>query len=149
MTVHSLGGVLELRELVDHRRQFVLVAGPDAADDLAHGSHSQGREDRVEFRCRLVDFIVRFGFGDDATPGIRVGGTTIGGQLGAADGDHPPAVAPLVAPAHRARVEPAVAFEFVDQLGRGIGRYTAHRGRGMQGERQIQCSGGFFAQPAA
>src|SRR6201988_5508920 len=75
--------------------------------------HSEGRQDRVEFRCGFRDFVVGIGFGDDAATRVRVRGAAIGRQLRAADRHHPPAVTALVAPADGACVEAPIALQLV------------------------------------
>ena len=113
-----VGGVLEFGELVHHGGQFGLVAGPDAADEFGHVSTPSA--DKIVLNFVVVSATSSSG-SDSATmppPAWAYGGAAVGGQLRAADGHHPAAVATLVAPADRARVEAAVALQFVDQLGR-------------------------------
>ena len=61
--------------------------------------NSQRSQNVDEFRCRLRDFIIRIGFGDDAAAGVGQRSTTVTRQLRAADGHHPPPVTVSVAPA--------------------------------------------------
>ena len=81
---------------------------------------------------------------DSATippPACAICGAAVGRQLRAADRHHPAAVAALVAPADRARVEAAVALELADQFAAAaVGHAADGRGR-MQCEREIQCGG--------
>ncbi len=116
---------------------------------MTHCLRLQCRQDRPEFRCGLVDFVVGVGFGDDSAARMGEGGAAVGRQLRAPDRHHPASVAALIAPAHRARVETAVALELADQSCGGIGGRTAHRRGRMQRDREIQCGGGLFAQPTA
>ena len=69
-------------------------------------------------------------------PAWAYGGAAVGRQLRAADGHHPAAVAALVAPADRARVEAAVALQLGDQFGRRRGGHPADGGSRMQRDRR-------------
>ena len=79
--------------------------------------------------------------GDDAGPGIRRDVAVLG-DLGAADGHGPLAVAIRADPAHRARVATAIErLELVDQGKRDVGRGAGDGGRGVQSRDEVEARG--------
>lgn len=101
----------------------------------------QGVDQGAELHARLEQFALRIGSGDD--PGARVGRdpdlVLAHGELGAAQGDRPLAVARGIHPAHRSRVAtPVERLELADRGdGRG-GRCAGDGGGGVEHPHQVE-----------
>lgn len=109
----------------------------------------QAAEEGAEFGGGFVEFGFGVGGRDDAAAAEGAEGAGVGGEFGAADGHVPVAVAGGVAPADRAAVEAAVAFQVGDGFEGQIGRGAADGGGGVEQDGQIEGGDGGVAEFAA